>query len=77
VTAVCGIQAQEKLPYPAMENMFFNKSDENIKLKIKDAGINNVGDLFIDDRDEDLKDDILINDIIKIELFYRIDYLNR
>ena len=42
---------------------FINKSDENIKLKIKDAGINNVGDIFIDDRDEDLKDDTLINDI--------------
>ena len=42
---------------------FINNSDENIKLQFKNAGINNASDIFIDDRDEDLKDDILINDI--------------
>jgi len=42
---------------------FINNSEESIKTKLKNAGINIASDIFNDDNDEDLKDDIVISDI--------------
>ena len=52
----------EEMKLSDWEN-FINQSGNTVKSALKDASINNAVDIFIDDNDADLKDDIIISDI--------------